>query len=137
LSVKKEGHPVCFVNHCALGQRKMRGQLSFLLLAVTNFISSLYHFLRHRPDVVISTGAGSAYVTFVLANIFNKKSIYIESIARVSSISQFGKKSIGLVDLYLVQWPSLVDINPNAIYCNPFKSADLPQRTKKDKISSL
>jgi UDP-N-acetylglucosamine transferase subunit ALG13 len=96
---------------------------------------SLWHFLVVRPDVIISTGAGAAFFTLFLARLFRRKVIYIESIARVETISLFGNLAARYADMYLVQWPKLENQHPKAVYCNPFKEAPLADNNqKKEKI---
>jgi UDP-N-acetylglucosamine:LPS N-acetylglucosamine transferase len=81
-----------------------------------NFIFAFRIFISQKVDVVISTGAGVAIPFFVLGKIFNKKLIYIESLARINSLSLTGKAVYGFCDLFLVQWPELVYKYPKAQY---------------------
>ncbi len=128
-------HKTRFVPHFAFGQRKTIGTLRFIWAGLTNFLASLWHFLICRPDVVISTGAGAAFFTLFLCWLFRRKVVYIESIARVETISLFGKLAARYAGLYLVQWPKLEDQHSKATYCNPFKEANLPEGLeKRDKI---
>jgi UDP-N-acetylglucosamine transferase subunit ALG13 len=130
----KENEKVRLVPHFAFGQRKSEGLFKFLWAGLSNLFSSIVHFLRERPDVIISTGAGAAFFTLYLAHLFRKKIIYLESIARVRSISLFGKISAKYADHYLVQWPALLDEYDKAEYCNPFIEKELHGIEKKDKI---
>lgn len=133
LSLAKD-HPARFVPHFAFGQRETDGFLKFAWAGISNFFASIWHFIVMRPDVVISTGAGAAFFTLVLAWATRRKVIYIESIARVESISMFGKLSARFADLYLVQWPGLVSQHPKAVYCNPFCQSEAPAHAKAHKL---
>lgn len=134
LSLAKD-HKVRLVPHFAFGQRKTIGFLKFFWAGFTNGLASLWHFIVVRPDVVISTGAGAAFFTLFLAWLFRRKVIYIESIARVETISLFGSLAARYAGMYLVQWPKLEDQHPKAVYCNPFKEAPLAENNaKQDKI---
>lgn len=73
-----------------------------------NACQSLFHLLKFRPKVVISTGAGIALPTILLAKFFFKsKIIFIESAASVNDLSRTGHFLYGKVDLFLVQWEEL------------------------------
>ncbi len=51
-----------------------------------------------------------------LAKLFGKKLIYIESFARVYDGSKTGKLLYKYADLFIVQWESLKEVYPKAIY---------------------
>jgi len=72
-----------------------------------NFFASLKILGYERPDVVISTGAGGALPTILAAKALGVRIIFIESLARVSSLSITGKIVYNFSDLFLVQWPQL------------------------------
>ena len=50
-----------------------------ILLHFLNFLNSLYVFLKEKPDVVLSNGAGIAYPMCIYAWLFRKRVIYIET----------------------------------------------------------
>lgn len=52
----------------------------------------------------------------LLAKIFHKKLIYIESFAKVTTPTETGKLMYKYADQFYVQWPQMKDIYPNAIY---------------------
>lgn len=64
---------------------------------------------RERPDVIVSTGSEIAIPAFFWAKILGIKTVYIESWCRVRSVSTTGKVVYPVSDLFLVQWPELVD----------------------------
>ncbi len=72
-----------------------------------NFYTSIRVLRKENPDLLISTGAGGALPTIFAAKILGIKIIFIESLARVSSLSITGKLVYGIADLFLVQWPQL------------------------------
>lgn len=127
-------HRAVFVPHFAFGQRKTEGLWPFLKSGISNSLSSTYHFFREWPDVIISTGAGAAFCTLVWGKIFRRKIIYIESIARVTEVSLFGKLATRLSGLILVQWPSMVERMPGAQYCSPFIIEDLKGRAEREGV---
>ena len=71
---------------------------------------------KESPDFVVTTGAMVVIPMVFLAKIFRKKSIYIESFARVYDASKTGKLMYKYSDLFIVQWDSLKTVYPDAVY---------------------
>lgn len=71
---------------------------------------------REKPDFVVTTGALIAFPFCLYAKLLGAKVIYIESFARVSDRSLTGKLVYPMADLFLVQWESLLELYPKAIY---------------------
>jgi len=80
------------------------------------FLQQLLVFVKERPDVVITTGAGFVIPTCLYAHFFGKKMIYIESFARMKTINRTGKLLYKYADLFIVQWEELLEYYPKAIY---------------------
>lgn len=59
---------------------------------------------RHRPDVIVSTGAGVAFPFFLLARLRRIKTVYIEVYDRIDLPTLTGKLCYPLSDLFLLQW---------------------------------
>ena len=87
----------------------------YLKLLVILFKSFII-FLSEKPDVVISTGALMTVPVCLLAKIMKKKVVFVESIARVSSGSAAGLFLYRFADLFIIQWESLRNIYPNAVF---------------------
>lgn len=79
-------------------------------------IHCLFIFLKERPDAVISTGALSCIPMLLIAHIFRRKVIYIESFAKITSPTKTGKLVYKFADVFIVQWPSMKKVYPDAIY---------------------
>ena len=77
---------------------------------------SLKILLKEMPDVIITTGSGDMFWICVLAKLFRKKVIYIESFARVTNPSKFGKFVYKFADLFIYQWEKLKKQYPKGIY---------------------
>ncbi|MCQ2487411.1 MAG: polysaccharide biosynthesis protein [Clostridia bacterium] len=93
--------------------RKEKGFLShFIKLAA----ESRKIIKKEQPDVVISTGALLSFPFCLWAKLMGKKVIYIESFARVHSPSLTGKLVYKFADLFIVQWESMLEFYPNAVY---------------------
>src|SRR3546814_18399158 len=53
-------HPNRFVDHFAFGQARIASKMTLITSGIRTMCASIWHTLRERPVVVISTGAGSA-----------------------------------------------------------------------------
>lgn len=93
-----------------------RQEKFFLFHFLSLCFKELKIFLKEKPDYIITTGALCAFPMMKIAKFFNKKIIYIESYARVYDLSLTGKKLYGSADLFVVQWPDLVEQYPKAKY---------------------
>lgn len=93
-----------------------RKELLFLIKFIMIFFKSLLVFLKEKPDVIISTGALSTIPILLIAKVFKKKIIFIESFSKVSSPTLTGKIVYRYADLFLIQWEELREYYPNAKY---------------------
>ena len=93
-----------------------RKEKSFPLWMIINAFKSLGIFIKEKPDVVITTGVLAMIPLCLLAKIFKKKLIYIESFAKVSSPTETGKFMYKFADQFYVQWESMLEFYPNAIF---------------------
>lgn len=93
-----------------------RKEKFFLFEMVGNLLKSFVIFINERPDVVITTGVLAVIPICILAKVFHKKLIYIESFAKVSTPTETGKLMYKYADQFYVQWPQMKEIYPNAIY---------------------
>lgn len=72
------------------------------------FVQMAWIMLVKRPDVVISSGAAPGYFALMLGKLVGAKTIWIDSIANAEELSLSGKKVGTFADLWLTQWPNLV-----------------------------
>ena len=95
-----------------------RKEILFIPKMILIFFKSLYIYIKERPDVIISTGVLSAIPMLYLGHIFKKKVIYIESFAKINSPTMTGKLVYkkNLANRFYVQWESMLEFYPNAIY---------------------
>lgn len=93
-----------------------RYEIIWIFKLLLNAIISMYIFILERPDVVISTGALATIPMCILAKIFRKKIIFIESFAKISSPTLTGKLIYKFADEFYVQWEEMLNIYPKAIY---------------------
>ena len=80
------------------------------------FIQTFFILLKENPDIIISTGAEIGYPALLLGHYLGKKTIYIETLARVNSPSLCGKLVYGKVDYFYVQWEESKKFFPKAKY---------------------
>ncbi len=93
-----------------------RKEKSFIPRMLVNSFKSLWIFLKERPDLTICTGVLATIPLCLLAKIFRKKLIYIESFAKVTSPTETGKLMYKYADQFYVQWKPMLEIYPDAIY---------------------
>lgn len=93
-----------------------RKEISFAPRMIYNTFKSIGIYYRERPDIVICTGVLAMIPMCLLAKLFGKKLIYIESFAKVTSPTLSGKLLYKFADRFYVQWESMLKIYPKAIF---------------------
>lgn len=90
----------------------------FIFKMIKILFKSLYIFIKEKPDVIISTGVLAAIPMLFIGRVFKKKVIYLESFAKINSPTLTGKLvyKFKLADQFYVQWESMLEFYPNAIY---------------------
>ncbi len=86
------------------------------LWMIVNSFKSLKLMVVENPDVVITTGVLAMIPLCLLAKIFRKKLVYIESFAKVTSPTKTGMLMYKFADQFYVQWKSMKLFYPKAIY---------------------
>lgn len=79
-------------------------------------IKTFYIWLKEKPDILVTTGALIAVPFLLLSKLFGKRSVYIETFARVKDGSRAGKLGYRLADLFIYQWEELESVYPNGVY---------------------
>lgn len=92
-----------------------RHEVKFLWYMIINSLRTLKIFFKEKPDVVISTGALATIPMIIIAKLFRKKVIFIESFAKINSPTLTGKLVYKFADQFYVQWDSLKEFYPDAI----------------------
>lgn len=98
-----------------LPQVNRREKLVLLKLLLIS-LKSVYILLKEKPDAVITTGALSVIPLCLLTKLFGKKLIYIESFAKVESLTLSGKLMYKFANLFIVQWDELKELYPKTVY---------------------
>jgi beta-1,4-N-acetylglucosaminyltransferase len=86
--------------------------ISMLFLTFKEFLI----LLKEKPDIIISTGSEIAIPAFYIAKFLRKKTIFIESLTRISELSGTGKIVYPITDVFLVQWEDLAKRYKKSIY---------------------
>lgn len=82
---------------------------------IRNFFLAAKILRKERPGVIISTGAGIAVPFIYLGRVLGIKTIYIESLTRVRTLSLAARLIYPVTQHILVQWPELADRYKKAI----------------------
>jgi len=91
-------------------------RLMAVLRTILTFMMSFIYFLAFRPRAVISCGTGLTVPIFYSARLFGMKTVFIESMSRVDTLSITGRLLLGKTDLFMVQWPELAEQTKGAVY---------------------
>ena len=83
---------------------------------IWNAIMALIIWIKEKPDFVITTVTMVAYPFYILAFIFRKKFVFIETFGRANMPTVAGKKMEKHTDLFIVQWETQKKYYKNAIY---------------------
>jgi len=98
-----------------LVQTGLKDKLFPFKMAINVFIT-LKIWFKEKPDYVITTGAMIVLPLALLAKLFGKKVVYIETFARVHGGTRSGKLMYKHADLFIIQWETLKEVYPNATY---------------------
>lgn len=90
---------------------------SFLDVYIQMLFESRKIWKQYRPKVIISTGSNIAVPLFLVGKLHGSKIIFIETRAKVYARSMTGILVRKLADRIFVQWPEMLKLYPEAIYC--------------------
>ena len=83
---------------------------------IYNTIKSLIIYIIIKPEYIISTGAHTSGPMCLIGHILGSKIIYIETFANSKTKSRTGSIVYKFADLFIVQWESMLELYPNAVY---------------------
>jgi len=83
---------------------------------VRNTILAVRLLARHRPAVVLTTGAAIGVPFMWLGRLFGAETIYVESITRIDTLSTTLRLVRPAASRIYVQWPELAERLPGAHY---------------------
>ena len=90
--------------------------LAYLFKFPYNIIKSLGFYIKFRPQFIVSTGSHTAVPMCYFGKLFGAKIIYLETFANIKTKSRSGSLVYPIADLFFVQWESMLELYPNAIY---------------------
>lgn len=102
------------IGYMVFGTKDHMISYPFKLLA--NCFISLYYFIKFRPKYIVTTGTHTAGPICCIGKIFKTKIIYIETMANCNTKTITGKLLYHIADLFIVQWESMLELYPNAVY---------------------
>ena len=126
-----KNHRTVFVPHFALGQARLGKPAKMLIAGCRNFFSSAKIIITERPDVLITTGAGSVFWSVIWARMLGARIVLIESFARFKAPSVFGKLTAPFAHHKVAQSRALSTHWPDAAVFDPLRPLDTPRPKKK------
>ena len=122
LARSMRGKTAChFVTPVILGQARSMGLHQFAVDALRNLFESLAIVRRVRPDVLITTGAGSVFFAALFARLAGARVIVIESLSRSQRLSK-SARAVGLfAHARVLQNEALRHLWPEAPVFDPIK----------------
>lgn len=117
-------HPTEFVPHVALGQAKLGRPWEMVRSAFANLLASWRIVSRHRPDLFISTGAGSMFFTGLFAKLRGAKVVVIDSFARFDRPSAFARIAGPIADWRIAQSPASAKLWQDAECYDPLRMVE-------------
>ena len=91
-----------------------------IINAFFNLVLALRLLVKHKPYLLVSTGAGIAPPFFLVARLMGVKSVFIETMDFCRTGSLSGRLIYPLASLFIVQHNSLKKIYPKAKYLGSF-----------------
>lgn len=107
----KDKYKVKFFKYC-----NKKNFIKYFFINVLNAFHSVFLFFKFRPDVIVTTGANTCVPLCYLGFIFRKRVIYIESFAKRNGKTLSGKLVYPIATYFIVQWESMKEYYPKAIY---------------------
>ena len=83
---------------------------------IWNTFNTVLIWMKEKPDFVITTGTMIAYPFYLLAVIFHKKFIFIETFGRANMPTVAGKRMEKHTDLFIVQWETQKKFYKKSMY---------------------
>lgn len=109
----KDDYPnkVSYLLYCT---KHSKFKYPFVLLI--NCFISLFYYIKFRPNVIVTTGTHTAGPMCCIGKLFGSKVIYIETFANIKTKTVTGRLIYKIADLFIVQWESMLELYPNAVY---------------------
>jgi UDP-N-acetylglucosamine:LPS N-acetylglucosamine transferase len=73
---------------------------------------------QRRPDLILITGAGVAVPFVIVGKVLGCRTVFVESITRIQTLSLSARLALRWIDDLYVHWPQLQDRYPGSILIN-------------------
>ena len=93
-----------------------RKEILFIPKMIINSFRAVRIIFKEKPDAIICTGVLAMIPLCLIGKMKGCELIYLESFAKVTSATLSGKLLYKYADRFYVQWESMLDIFPNAVY---------------------
>lgn len=123
--------PTRFVAHVALGQARLGAPIAMLFAAIRNLFQSLGIIWTMRPDIILTTGAGSMFFTVLWGRLFGAKIVLIDSFARFDGPSVFARIAGPISHIQIAQSEAAAAKWGKAVAFDPFRMLDGPRPAKR------
>ncbi|MHA2025967.1 MAG: hypothetical protein ACW98U_08715 [Candidatus Thorarchaeota archaeon] len=80
-----------------------------IIRTLFTLVLSFIYLLLFRPSIILSCGTGLTVPIFYAARTLRIKTVFIESMSRVESLSMTGRLLLGKTELFVVQWKELAE----------------------------
>ena len=129
LAAKERVHTVPAI---AFGHLRARSLPSVLRAAAANIARSWRTVRKERPDLVISTGAGSVFFAVLFAKMHGAKYIHLEAFCRFEKPTVYGRIAHRFADARFVQSEKMAGIWPGVEVFDPFVRLPPSAEAKED-----
>lgn len=102
--------------HYIVSDLVRKNKMVMMLRMIKMMFEQFRIYMKEKPDVILTTGAAVAIPMCLIGKLFQKKVIYIESFARMSSPNKTGTLIYKFADLFIIQWEALRKYYPRAVY---------------------
>lgn len=102
------------VNFLIYGTKK--NIITYFFKFVFNTFKSIYYYFKIKPHVIITTGTHTAVPMCYIGKLFKSKVIFIETFANSKTKTVSGRLIYPIADTFIVQWESMLELYPKAIY---------------------
>ena len=124
-------HETYFVPHVALGQARLGHTAAMLKSASQSVYRSLEIIRQTRPDIVLTTGAGSMGFIVLWARMHGARVILVDSFARFEGPSKFAKLAGPLAHLKIAQAQKVGEKWKGSLTFDPFRVIEEPRPEKE------
>ncbi len=125
-------HRTHFVAHVAWGQARLGTPFRMIANGLANCWQALKIVLRERPDVVVTTGAGSMAFMALWARLSGANIVLIDSYARFDGPSLFARLAGPLAHVRIAQSAGCAAKWPGALLFDPFRMIEGERPAKDD-----